>query len=762
MERWLTPKQLSVPVLLFLSAASAVAQPVIENISAVDVIFSTIGQGQPNIAQRGWAQIFGEGFVDDGSGTGNRVFVNDVETIAFTDSVSNVYFQIPAQTPLGHATFKVSTDGVMSAPFSFPVSAVAPAQSVEFGDNFHLNGAIVAELNPASPGETVISTFITGLGVPQPPQLTLTLGGLPAAIVSLQENVGEFPAEGLWELEWTVPQGLGTGLHPVTLSVGGVSFTDNDFLFVGSGGLQADPVVEDAVNLASHLRLLSPGVQAIIFGQNLTTQGTCLAGVSPLPTELCGTRVLVDDIPSPILKAVSDFVEVVLPFDLNPGSSEVVVETGGILLSEPFQVTLETHAPGIFLNDDNGFGLFVNALTSTTVTQESPVEPGDILWLRAVGLGPTDPPVAAGDPAPFSPIAVTVTTPTITIGEGTGTAAVTTPKQQSLAAQVVSSGLFPGSTGTYIVTFSVPAGLPDGLLPLTLEIGGQVSNTVLLPVGQSATPSISAGGIVLATLLPTVRTVSPLSIISVFGENFSTETILFPNLDSQGKLDNILGGTCLMMNGEALPIFAITPGQINAQASAAKALGPANFTVVTNCGTAGATSSAPLTIELSPTPQALTSDVEVATIEEATPGFFLFPPLADDGLIAARFNADAIAVAPDGMFTDRFGTSRPAMPGEIIVLYGTGWGETTAGLTTGELASGAAELLPEANAMIMFGGVVLGPDDVLYIGVTPQTAGLVQAAIRVPAGAQPGNNQVVLTVYGKSTPVGPVVPVALP
>ena len=115
MERWLTPKQLSVPVLLFLSAASAVAQPVIENISAVDVIFSTIGQGQPNIAQRGWAQIFGEGFVDDGSGTGNRVFVNDVETIAFTDSVSNVYFQIPAQTPLGHATFKVSTDGVRTA-----------------------------------------------------------------------------------------------------------------------------------------------------------------------------------------------------------------------------------------------------------------------------------------------------------------------------------------------------------------------------------------------------------------------------------------------------------------------------------------------------------------------------------------------------------------------------------------------------------------------------------------------------------------------
>jgi uncharacterized protein (TIGR03437 family) len=282
--------------------------------------------------------------------------------------------------------------------------------------------------------------------------------------------------------------------------------------------------------------------------------------------------------------------------------------------------------------------------------------------------------------------------------------------------------------------------------------------------GQS--PVISEGGIVLATLLPTVNTVSPLSIISVFGRGFSTNTILVPNLDGNGDLDTILGGTCLMMNGEALPIFAITPGQINAQASAAKALGPASFTVVANCETAAAASSAPLTIEsgraASPTPQAITSATEMATVEEATPGFFLFPPLADDGLIAARFNADAVAVAPDGMLVDQYGTSRPAKPGDIIVLYGTGWGETTAALGTGELATGAAGLLPSANPMVSFGGIPMAPEDVFYVGVTPNTAGLYQLAIRVPAIAMPGRNQVVLTVYGKSTPVGPVIPVATP
>ena len=316
------------------------------------------------------------------------------------------------------------------------------------------------------------------------------------------------------------------------------------------------------------------------------------------------------------------------------------------------------------------------------------------------------------------------------------------------------------TTGRFLGTVDFDPGA--GVFNLTSPAGSEdIFVSKLDSAGQPL--AISEGGIVLATLLPTVTTISPLSIISVFGQNFSTDTILFPNLDSQGKLDTILGGTCLMMNGEALPIFAITPSQINAQALADKTLGPASFTVATNCATTAPISSAPLTIEIgraaAPTPQALTSGVEMATVEEATPGFFLFPPLTDDGLIAARFNSDAVAVAPDGMFTDQFGTSRPAMPGDIIVLYGTGWGETTAALDTGELATAAAELLPVANPMVSFGGIFLAPEDVFYVGVTPQTAGLFQLAIRVPAGAQPGNNQVVLTVYGKSTPVGPVIPV---
>jgi uncharacterized protein (TIGR03437 family) len=148
----------------------------------------------------------------------------------------------------------------------------------------------------------------------------------------------------------------------------------------------------------------------------------------------------------------------------------------------------------------------------------------------------------------------------------------------------------------------------------------------------------------------------------------------------------------------------------------------------------------------------------MVTVEAATPSFFLYPPVVDGGFIAARFNTGNAAVAPNGMFTDQYGPSRPAKPGDIIVLYGTGWGQTSLGLQAGQLAKEAAEVL--ANRTVSFGGIVMDPADVFYVGVTPQAAGLYQLAIRVPANAQPGNRQVVLTVGGKSTPAGPVIPVA--
>lgn len=300
----------------------------------------------------------------------------------------------------------------------------------------------------------------------------------------------------------------------------------------------------------------------------------------------------------------------------------------------------------------------------------------------------------------------------------------------------------------------------SGQTALTSAAGDESDPAFFILPPPPGPPVISEGGIVMANLLPTINTVSPRAIISVFGQNFTTESIDFPTVNGEGKLDTILGGTCLMMNGEALPIFAIYPNQINAQASAAANSGPVSFTVVTDCATPAATTSAAVFAEVgTPTPREEASAVEMVPVDVASPSFFLFPPLADDGLVAARFNNDAVAVAPFGMFNDQYGPSSPAAAGDIVVIYGTGWGDTVANLEAGELAAGAAELVPGANPSISIGGIVVAPEDVFYFGATPNTAGLYQVAIRIPANTPPGNQQVIITVYGVSSPVGPVIPI---
>lgn len=289
---------------------------------------------------------------------------------------------------------------------------------------------------------------------------------------------------------------------------------------------------------------------------------------------------------------------------------------------------------------------------------------------------------------------------------------------------------------------------PDGSEPtnLTNFAGNDRNFDPFGNFGVGTPPSISAGGVVLANLAPLVKKISPLSIISVFGTNFSEETVLAAALDSEGALTRQLAGTCFEIAGQRTPAFAVTPNQGNIQVPSDAPFGPTAVEAISNCG--GFFESRSL--------------VETVMIEEATPAFFLFEPVIFGGFIAARFNDTATGVAPRGQFEDQYGPSRPVIPGEIIVLYGTGWGKTVADLGTGELATGAAELLPEANPFVVFDGVIMAPEDVFYVGATPGTAGLYQLVIRVPLGTQTGNKKVVLNVYGKPTPIGPVIPVEVP
>jgi len=76
--------------------------------------------------------------------------------------------------------------------------------------------------------------------------------------------------------------------------------------------------------------------------------------------------------------------------------------------------------------------------------------------------------VAAGEPAPLSPLSRTTTLPTVTIGGKQG--------------QVLFSGLTPTCIGLYQVNVLVPNDAGTGRQPVVITIGGVSSKPVDLPL----------------------------------------------------------------------------------------------------------------------------------------------------------------------------------------------------------------------------------------------------------------------------------------
>jgi uncharacterized protein (TIGR03437 family) len=98
-----------------------------------------------------------------------------------------------------------------------------------------------------------------------------------------------------------------------------------------------------------------------------------------------------------------------------------------------------------------------------------------------------------------------------------------------------------------------------------------------------------------------------------------------------------------------------------------------------------------------------------------------------------------VAILSDGSYALPSGAiaginSRPANPGEIITLYGVGFGAVTENIPAGQIAQGLTNLA--ANFSISIGGT---PATFSYAGLAPGFVGLYQFDVTVPAGVAAGN-----------------------
>jgi uncharacterized protein (TIGR03437 family) len=199
-----------------------------------------------------------------------------------------------------------------------------------------------------------------------------------------------------------------------------------------------------------------------------------------------------------------------------------------------------------------------------------------------------------------------------------------------------------------------------------------------------------------------------------------------------GKLPTQLDGVSVQINGKTAYIEYISPTQINVQAPSDTAAGPVNVQVTNN---------------------GVTSDPVTAQLQAASPAFFLWK-----GKYAVATRADYSWVGPPNLFPNA--TTVPAKPGDIIILWGTGFGATNPAVPAG--------MVPSAAVPGKVGNVIK-PPTVLVGGITakvlsavlsPQNAGLYQIAITLPVNVGSGDQSVVVESAGFHSPSGVFINVA--
>ncbi len=239
------------------------------------------------------------------------------------------------------------------------------------------------------------------------------------------------------------------------------------------------------------------------------------------------------------------------------------------------------------------------------------------------------------------------------------------------------------------------------------------------PGGVGDTPGATETGPVNGSfdLTPTIQTVisagayggftsiAPATWIEIYGQNLALTTTGWTG-DFQGNNAPIsVGGTTVTVGGESLFIDYVSPGQVNGQVPSDVASGSQQVIVTTAAG-----SSAPFTINVNP----------------LEPGLLAPPSFDINGTqYAVALFSDGFYVLPPGLISDI--ASRRAVPGDVIMLYGIGFGPVSDNTLAGVIDQAANQL--NATLDISIGGVSA---KIQYAGLTPGVVGLYQFNVVVP------------------------------
>jgi uncharacterized protein (TIGR03437 family) len=318
-----------------------------------------------------------------------------------------------------------------------------------------------------------------------------------------------------------------------------------------------------------------------------------------------------------------------------------------------------------------------------------------------------------------------------------------TANSVSPGSNLITFGLLPGNSGSIVVSLAESTGanvtfLSDNFVfyysgPTCTgivascsvgQVGLTPNATITGPVYGTfdATPVILA--VISASSFGGFAAVAPGTWMEIYGTNLANVVSqTWTSADFNGNAaPTALGGTTLTIGGQPAFIDFVSPLQVNAEAPSNIATGPQPVVITTPGGT-----SLPFTPTVNVTEPGLDAPISFYiggtqyAVAQFADGSYVLPTSAIPGL-----------------------TSRPAQPGDEIVLYGIGFGLVSPNIPAGQLVQ-QANALTTAFA-VSIGGVPV--TNIPYAGLAPNFTGLYQFNVVVPANAGSGVLPLTFTVGG--------------
>jgi len=497
--------------------------------------------------------------------------------------------------------------------------------------------------------------------------------------------------------------------------------------------LAQTPQVSGVVNYATFQSQIAPGGLASIFGSGLGPA----AGVAG---SAAGLSVSFNGLPAYILDSSAGQDNVQIPYEVRPGSANVVVEYQGHS-SAPFAVTVLAYAPGFFSIRAAGgnVGLFQHA-NGAVVGGQSPAQPGETLASSMTGLGQTaatrtidlllvvtsavppiqSPPASHWDVKPkasgsgcqasrlnlvFTTLGNGASTPAgwaqpvaVEASDDCGAAMTTGSVVVSFSNGDPPLALLGNGAGTWAgswtpmssaagVTLTATASQPD------VPLSGQAQITVGVP-DNAGVPVLTPGGVLDAASFSLSATPASGQLVAIFGANLADQDASAPGL----PLPDFIGDLQLVTADQAIPMYFATPGV----AGAILPYGPTAGTSIEMVASRGTALSTPIQVPVS----------------SGEPGIFTTSGTGQGQghiYISGATLADA---------------SNPATINDLIVIYCGGLGEVSPGVQAG-VSVPESYFYARNPVSLTIGGVDV---PIIFAGLTPDSAGLYQINAILPTG----------------------------